>query len=353
MSDQMRDPQSPVEPERWEALARFIAGESSPAEAASVRAWLAEDPARVELLESLDRSPRRLAWNPPADLDVEAALRRVKTRMAEPVVLSLDEARARRSRLGNRSLGLRIAAAITILAGAALVWRATQSVGGSGLTPKLYATSIGQTDTVSLGDGTQVILGPDTRLTVDAGYNRENRSVELTGEALFDVRHNASKRFTVHAGNAVIEDLGTTFAVRSDVANQVRVVVTAGSVRLQSAENPEGSIVLRAGDRGVLNSNGRPEAASAQASEADLAWTQHKLTFAETPLDEVGRELHRWYGIELRIADPELRQRRLTTTFQGETRQQVLDIIALTVGARIEQRGDTVIMHVASGAPTR
>ncbi len=351
----MRDPKPPVEPERWDALARFIAGESSPAEAASIRQWLSEEPARAELVEALSRSTSRLAYPTPADLDVEAALRRVKSRMAEPDILSLDEARARRAgqSAGWRKVVYRAAAAVVILAGGALVWRATQDGGQSGLTGQAFSTSIGQMDSVSLADGSRVILGPDTRLTVAANYGNNERSVELSGEALFDVQHDAARPFRVKAGGAVIEDLGTTFSVRSDAASQVRVVVTAGSVRLQSAGSPQGAIVLKAGDRGVLHADGRAEAENARANEADLAWTQHRLTFQDTPLDEVGRELHRWYGIELRIADAELAQRRLTTTFQGETRQQVLDIIALTVGARIEQRGDTAIVYAVSGARSR
>jgi transmembrane sensor len=355
MSERMRDPLSEVEPERWEALARFIAGESSPAEAAGVRHWLSEDPARAELVESLTRVTGRLAFRPPADLDVEAALRTVKARIAEPAVRSIEEARSRRPGAGVNwaKVALRTAAAAVIVLGGALVWWAVRPETGSLAVARQEFTLIGQTDTVSLPDGSQVVLGPETRLTIPGDFGHTERSVELSGEALFDVKHDAGRPFRVRAGGALIEDLGTTFSVRSLAASQVRVVVTAGSVRLQSVSSPEGAVVLRAGDRGVLHADGRAQAESVRASEADLAWTQHRLTFEDTPLDEVGRELHRWYGIELRIADPELRQRRLTTTFQGENRQQVLDIIALAVGARIEQRGDTAIVHAVGGAQPR
>jgi transmembrane sensor len=345
------------ESERWDALARYVAGESSPGEAVQVRQWLAEDPARQELLAALTRSIESVAQSPASDLDVEGALSRVKSRMQEPAVLSLDKARADRAERrvpAWRMTGFRVAAAITIVLGGTLIWQATRDSGAEpGLTAQSFSTSIGQTDTVSLADGSQVILAPDTRLTVTAGYNETERAVELTGEALFAVKHDANKPFNVRAGGALIQDLGTTFSVRSDAGRNVRVLVTEGSVRLQSASNTTEGIVLRAGDRGVLHDDGRAEAETTPVSAADLAWTEHKLAFEATPLEEVGRELHRWYGIELRIADAELRQRRLTTTFQGETRQQVLEIIALTVGARIEQRGDTAIVHALSGAPAR
>src|SRR5262245_36329705 len=83
--------------ERWDALARFVAGESSSTEAAEIRRWLAEDPAREQLLAALTRSVDRVAYTPPSNVDVEAALRRVKGRMREPNVLSLEQARAGRA----------------------------------------------------------------------------------------------------------------------------------------------------------------------------------------------------------------------------------------------------------------
>jgi transmembrane sensor len=356
MSEEIRDPNMSVEPERWDALARFVAGESDPAEAARIREWLAEDPARGELVAALTRSIESVAKAPPADVDLEGALRRVKSRFDSADVLSLKRARratAERAPGGWRTMAFRAAAAVTILVGGTFIWRTTQERGGPSLTPQTFSTSIGQTDTVALADGSQVVLGPETRLTVAGDYNTSERAVELNGEALFDVRHDASRPFSVRAGAAMIRDLGTTFSVRSDAGSRVRVVVTAGSVRLEPAAGSAEGIVLRAGDRGVLREDGQAQTESGPVSEADLAWTQHRLTFEATPLEEVGHELHRWYGIELRVADAELKQRRLTATFQGETRQQVLEIIALTVGARIEQRGDTAIVRALSGAQPR
>src|SRR5688500_13183380 len=70
-------------PMDWEVLARFMAGESPADEADGVRAWLAENPARHDVLRALDRTLAPVAA-PPAGLDVEAALRRVRARMDAP-----------------------------------------------------------------------------------------------------------------------------------------------------------------------------------------------------------------------------------------------------------------------------
>ena len=85
-----------------------------------------------------------------------------------------------------------------------------------------------------LADGSRVILGPDSRLTVPADFGSTARAVELKGDGYFDVRHDAAKPFTVRVANALVEDVGTTFTVESDAGDTTSVSVLSGSVRLRA-----------------------------------------------------------------------------------------------------------------------
>src|ERR671914_294754 len=89
MNDRTPDPGSPTEQVDWDALARYLAGESSPVEADAMRRWLDARSDRAELVAALDRSLARVAYQAPSDLDVESALRRVRSRMLEPDVRPL------------------------------------------------------------------------------------------------------------------------------------------------------------------------------------------------------------------------------------------------------------------------
>ena len=55
----------------------------------------------------------------------------------------------------------------------------------------------------------------------------------------------------------------------------------------------------------------------------------------------VAGEVRRWYGVTLHITDSSLVNRHIKATFNGEPVDQVLKIIGLNLGARIERRGDT------------
>ncbi|MBI2403646.1 MAG: FecR domain-containing protein [Gemmatimonadetes bacterium] len=329
--------------EFWEVLARYLSDESPPEEAAAVRRWLAQDDRRGELVAALERSIRRVALEPPTDLDVEGALRRVRSRLHQPPVLALGPRERRWTRWST--LGLRAAAVVALAVGGALVWRASQRGGHPAASAvRDYATSVGEMDSIRLPDGSRVVLGPQSRLALAGGYGASAREVALSGEAWFDVGHDAARRFRVRAGPAVIEDLGTTFTIRTD-GEEVRVVVAAGSVLLQDTSRAARRAALRAGDRGAVDRDGRVTVERGAATADDLGWLQRRLVFDNASMERVRADLRRWYGLELRM-DSAWARRHLTASFAGEPAEQVLRAIGLALGARIERRGDTAFVRV-------
>lgn len=249
------------------------------------------------LLEAIGRLP-----DGKADVDVEAALANVK---------------ARRFQEPQRSAWsihlLRAAVIVGLLLGGTFVWHSTMGPEKSQVvaSAKTFVTKTGQTDTVALQDGSNVILGPDSRLTIAAEYGKNARSVELEGMATFSVKHDASREFTVKTEGGVIRDLGTVFVVRTSGA-QFSVSVTEGSVSVAGKE-------LKAGDKAVV--------------------------FDDATLNDVALELRRSYGIELKVADTALVKRHITGSFTGDSAEQVLNVISLVLGARVERNGNTATLH--------
>ena len=318
----------------WEAIARVLANESSPEEATRVRAWLAANPADRDLVERLDETARPSL----AAVDVDAALQRVHGRMRQqPSGPNLTVIRGN----GRRSRRVYLVSALAVAAAAVAVFVLRQpSNDTSSPSPRTYATSVGQRDSVTLPDSSRVILGPMSRLVV--AYGRSARSVELQGDAYFDVRHDASKAFTVRVGNAVVEDIGTTFTIESDAGDTTNVSVITGSVRLRSTDSAASSgQVLAAGDRGSMTADGSVRAYPHTVTEDAAAWTSGHLAFKNASLVRVIGEVRRWYGVTIRVADSSLADRTLTFDATGESVDQVLKIIGLDLGARIERQGDT------------
>ncbi|AHG88340.1 FecR protein [Gemmatirosa kalamazoonensis] len=343
-------------PPEWETLARYLAGESPDDEAARVRAWLDAHPGDAALLRTLDGALDRLAVASAMEIDVEDALRQVAERRDNPDVLPLRP-RPMPSALPAprwRAHGLRAAAVLLVAATGAVVWRATRrTADGAAGSATTYATAAGRRDSVRLPDGSRVVLAPGSRLVVAAGYGAPARVVELTGEGYFDVRHDDAHTFTVRAAGTVIRDVGTTFTVRTGDGNgapRVRVAVRSGAVLLDGDDDGAArGVVLHEGDVGVVQADGSTVARQGTSTDDDVAWTQGRLVFREAPLAEVRDELRRWYGIELRVADPAIAGRHLTASFAGDSADRVLHVLGLALGARVERRGDTAV--VRAGTP--
>jgi transmembrane sensor len=214
---------------------------------------------------------------------------------------------------------------------------------------RMIATGVGVRDSLTLSDGTKVVLGPLSSVKVHAGYALAGREVEVRGDAYFEVVHDSSKPFTVYAGNATIRDIGTKFAVVSNDSGDVGVSVKEGSVSLAQGKSPEAATVLKAGDHGTLDRGGKVVTRHSAATDEDLAWLNGRLVFREAPLSEVASSMRRWYGINLQVADPSLANRHITATFSGESPVRVLEVLRLALGADIERHGDTAVVRSVKG----
>jgi transmembrane sensor len=184
--------------------------------------------------------------------------------------------------------------------------------------------------------------------------NSSDRSVSLEGGAYFTVVHDPSHPFTVRVGAVKIQDVGTAFSIQTDEGGGVRVAVASGSVTLGPRESDRASAeVLRARDRATVNPGGLVGIERSAVSDDDLAWIQGRLVFRDTPILQVGAELYRWYGVRLRVADSTLSNLHLTASFSGESVDRVLNVIALSLGARIERQGNVATLHRASASGIR
>jgi transmembrane sensor len=158
----------------------------------------------------------------------------------------------------------------------------------------VYRTNIGGRQTVRLADGSKLELNTNTR--VKAQIDPQQRTVTLdSGEAYFEVVHDAKRPFTVLAGRKRIIDIGTKFSVRRD-DDEVRVLVTEGRVRVEDTDSiravpvsaSRGTVVV-ASANDVLVTRKPPE-----AIVNELGWRRGMLIFSRESLGEAAAEFNRY-----------------------------------------------------------
>lgn len=189
-----------------------------------------------------------------------------------------------------------------------------------------YATGLGETSTVTLGDGSVVRLGPDSRLQV---WEDHSRSVSLSGTAFFAVATDSTEPFVIRtdAGEAMV--LGTRFELRAN-PDSLRLVVVEGLVALDA----EGSRVeVGQGTMSRVLRGAEPETPRDANVWDLLEWSGGLLIFQSTPLSQVLDEVSTHFGIPVFVHDTTLASRTVTAWFEDETLEEVVNTVCQVVGA--------------------
>src|SRR5882757_3810702 len=218
------------------------------------------------------------------------------------------------------------------------------------------ATAVGQQRNVTLADGSVVTLNTNT--IVETDLRRHTREIYLRkGEAHFQVAHDRSRPFLVHAGDAVVRAVGTEFEVRVLTDEHVDVVVNEGRVEVQatalSPASPSPSAharpaaattvrALNAGER--LSTASRDYAVTSitpQQMSSELAWREGAIIFDGEPLSEAIAEIERYTDARIVVSDPEIARLRVGGRFRTGDMQEFFDALqtALPVSIRHTDAG--------------
>ena len=352
------------------ALHRYVTSASSEGERRSVEAWASMSAQRRRYLDAMRRLYART--EPRERGSAERAWQAVMARMERPVADGApsfqppweeDAVRVNVSRrrhasqarvLGGAFAGRRSAralmvsvAATIILAAAGLHALGRPSTPAPAPSPmRVIATSRGQRATIQLDDGTQVVLGVESRLRFAADFGSRTRAVYLDGTAYFHIAHNAAMPFEVHTANAVTRDIGTQFVVRAYPGDGgTAVVVTEGAVALERPGVPRERLALLTRDeRGVLADGADSASVSVVDPGRYTAWMRSRLVFRDTPLAAVARELGRWYDVDVELGDSTLATVPFSASFAVESLREAIATITTVLPLRAVRRGPVVTL---------
>ncbi len=184
-----------------------------------------------------------------------------------------------------------------------------------------------------LADGTKVWLNSNSELTFPTSFTGDFREVKLKGEAYFEVTKNKDQPFRVNADEFKIEVLGTSF----DVANyqdekMSEVILVEGEVGLsvKKGDITSESGILRPGQRGVYYENTGKVVKEEVNVDKYIAWRDGNLIFRDDKMEEVVKQLSRWFNVEIFINDPEIRSYIYKANFRNENLEQVLNLLKIS-----------------------
>ena len=314
----------------------------SPAEQDEFLQWLAADPRHREAMAS-----HRRTWE---SFDRLAGLQVAVPAFPDPDLLA-PRSRARPVRTWPRWawLAVPLAAAAAILLDVANQIRPVAEASAYAPLPEAQLTPIEER---TLEDGSKIRLNRGANLQI--AFSPGERRVRLDrGEADFAVAKDSARAFVVESGGVRIRAVGTAFNVR--LAEQaVEVIVTEGIVAVGRDDSGDASVVpaLSAGERALVpcTASGAPVVGPLSKEELDrrLAWQPRLLEFTDEPLATILNEFNRHTPVALRLADPALRELRLTARFRSDNVPGFLRLLALDFGVRAEpSAGGEMVLRAA------
>jgi len=172
----------------------------------------------------------------------------------------------------------------------------------------------GQMGKITLSDGTEVWLNAGTVLEYPTEFNSKERAVKLVGEAQFKVAHNSKVPFEVATNAGVVKVHGTTFNVAAyDEDPETTITLIEGKV---SFENFRGDVMatLKPSEQLSINRNAGKAVLRNVETEFYSSWIDGKILLQETKLSDLVKILSRWYNVDIKLADEQLGDLKISGT---------------------------------------
>ncbi|WP_025763741.1 FecR family protein [Dyadobacter tibetensis] len=193
---------------------------------------------------------------------------------------------------------------------------------------------------ITLGDGSEVSLEPNSTLRIDKEFGFEYREVYLEGEAEFSVQRNVNSPFLVYTGGLVTKVLGTKFRINTETDDQsISVSVSSGKVTVYKDELTP---VTKLSEELILTPNQQAIFLRAEHKivktlvETPIPIDQHAVEsfiYRETPMHVVLKDLERVYGVTMLYDEQLLKKCNLTATLSTEPLYDKLALICETIHA--------------------
>lgn len=198
-----------------------------------------------------------------------------------------------------------------------------------------------------LADGTSVVINADSKLSIPDRFEGKERRVRLEGEALFHVVKDAEHSFVVEMEGGDVTVLGTVFNV-SAYSEEVCIQTTLveGSVAFRGKGMKEVRVIVP-GEQVTYD----VQTNSVEVEKVDTgiytAWAEGKWIIEGKRLEDIMKQLARWYDVSVFYQNPEVKDLVFTGDLEKYSSCNViLDIISMTTSVEFELKDKMIIVKM-------
>jgi transmembrane sensor len=195
---------------------------------------------------------------------------------------------------------------------------------------------------LTLSDGSQIWLNAESSIRYPTAFAGNERKVEITGEAYFEVAHDEAMPFIVRKGEMETKVLGTHFNVNAyDNEPAIKVTLLEGSVKVSKAGE---AVQLVPGQQAQINTNGKILLNKTVEIDEVVAWKNGQFELNGNTIEPIMRQVARWYDLDI-----EYKGALPTDNFKGSVSRQenvseLLRILEQTKAVSFSIEGKKIIV---------
>lgn len=207
---------------------------------------------------------------------------------------------------------------------------------------------------ITLEDGSKIHLSKNSKISYPIHFEKESRTVFLSGEAFFDIAKNPKKPFFVYSNEIITKVLGTSFTIKAfEKDANVTVSVKTGRVnvyhqrRINVSDPETNGIILIPNQKGIFNretENLSKALVEIPLPLANIEIKNYNQSFDEVPVSQVINSLANIYGIKIIYNDEQLSRCVITTRFKNEPLHDKLDLICQLIGGSYKEVDAQIII---------
>lgn len=206
----------------------------------------------------------------------------------------------------------------------------------------ILTTPVGGQFQVILYDSTKVWLNAESTLRYPVTFQDNERKVELSGEAYFEVAHNAKAPFkVVMADSDTVTVLGTHFNVQAYPKEKEKAVtLLEGKVLVQ---NDKDKAVLTPNMQATIQGNVLNTNENVDIEEI-TGWKDGLFVFHDAPIEKIMSQVARWYNAKI-VYRGNIRQQFNATINRSEPLEKLLHLLQLNGYVKFKTENDIIYVY--------
>ena len=220
----------------------------------------------------------------------------------------------------------------------------------------------------TLPDGSKVWVNAGSKITYPADFGVTSRSVNLSGEAYFEVAKMEEMPFFVNTDMIKIKVYGTAFNVKAYMDDDlVETTLNRGAISIIRNDAPDREISVKPNQKYTVYRETQknrvittpsvstsatvaplpsksPEIQPVKNVDVITAWKDNLLVFEQEPIGSLAKQLERRYNIQIRFADEKVKAIRFTAAIKEMPVDQVFEAIALSSPIKYRINGTVVTL---------